>query len=156
MDDELAETGHRPRRARFFLAIHLVAALSLACDTALTRYESIKHARADKLFERGWVPDVLPDDGGPLVEVHDWDTNDGCAIAQFSAADIDGVLTALSRKGFERYSGPFPSSHLSCPFEEKDLAHAPIRFRRRNPSGVTEYAAIDRRGKFLFSASPWF
>jgi hypothetical protein len=63
-----------PGRACLPLAIHLVAVLSIACDTALTRYESIKHAGADKLFERGWVPDMLPDDGGPLVEVHNWDT----------------------------------------------------------------------------------
>lgn len=41
----------------------VATALSLAligCDTVTSRYGTLEEARADRLFERGWLPDVLP------------------------------------------------------------------------------------------------
>ena len=64
--------------------VAVVVAEGAACnETKISRYDTIAEARADRLFERGWVPDVLPFEGGPVREIHDIDSSSRCAQARF-------------------------------------------------------------------------
>lgn len=129
-----------------------VAACSCGCDdTSVTRYETIKDAKADRLFERGWVPDVFPDNAGPLTEAHDIDTNARCALVQFSPGAFGEVLAGLSREGFERYEGALPPRPLrACPFGDSDVRHASTVLRRGDPNRGLEFVVVDRGGKLVF------
>ncbi len=60
----------------------IVAILSLAlasCTRVSGRFEDVSAAEREGFFDRGWLPDVLPIGAGPIVEVHDLDTNARCS-----------------------------------------------------------------------------
>ena len=83
----------QPMRASssFSCLLAVTAAATVACDTVAVHHDADREAaRADRLFDRGWVPDVLPASAGPSVEAHDVDTNERCARAQF-APELAGV-----------------------------------------------------------------
>src|SRR5688572_1093358 len=111
------------RTALVFSTALVSLALFGGCgENSVKRYATIQDAKKDRLFERGWVPDVLPETAGPLTEVHNIDTNARCALGQFSASDLHEVLAALSRDGFEPYDAELPAPPLSnCPFSESDF-----------------------------------
>jgi hypothetical protein len=139
---------------RLFLSIAFVSlTLSLTgCgDTLVTRYATIQDAKKDRLFERGWVPQVLPDTAGPLTEAHNIDTNARCALAAFQPSTFDEVLAALSSEGFQRYDGGVPSPPLwACPFGMSDLRGASIVLQRSGAIGDREFAAITKDGRLMF------
>ncbi|HAS8121970.1 TPA: hypothetical protein I7665_21845 [Vibrio vulnificus] len=47
----------RPMKARFLL---LLLVLTGCSDIVQSHYDNYQQAQADQLFERGWLPDVLP------------------------------------------------------------------------------------------------
>jgi hypothetical protein len=99
----------------------LVLLFTLACDRSgefqVNTYATLGSARSDRLFERGWLPEVLPDDAGPIVEAHDLDTNARCSKSVFPAEASAQVSQALRDLGFEPFSGELPPLPFSrCPF----------------------------------------
>jgi len=42
------------------VAVYVAALALLPSDTVTSRYASLAEARADQVFERGWLPDILP------------------------------------------------------------------------------------------------
>ena len=65
------------------LALALPLATLVGCgERVVHRYETVGEARRDGVFERGWVPDILPDGATALVELHDLDTSARCAGAR--------------------------------------------------------------------------
>jgi hypothetical protein len=140
------------RRQPISIGVLTLVVWSTGCrETFVSHYESVKQARADRLFERGWIPDVLPDDAGPLIEAHNIDTNARCAVARFSPGAFDDVIGALSREGFEPYHGHVPSRPLrACPYHEDEVRNASIALQRRRPDDAREFAAIDRRGTLVY------
>lgn len=132
-------------------ALIAVSCCTACGETSVTRYETVRQARADTLFDRGWVPDVLPEDAGPLIEVHNVESNERCTFAQFPPAAFDIVQTALLRQGFEQHQGPIPKPPFrACPFSADAFGRAAIILRRRGLNGDQEYAAIDKGGTFFF------
>ena len=133
----------------------LVLGVSAGCNEEPVRhYATVVDARNDRLFERGWVPAVLPDAAGPLTEVHNIDTNARCAFAEFAPARLDELLADLSREGFQRHDVAVPSPPLKgCPFDLSDFNGASTVLSRVNASGVTEFAALGESGTFMFMAA---
>ena len=133
----------------------MVLAASYACnEQPVTRYATAADAKNDGLFDRGWVPAVLPDDAGPLTEAHDVDTNASCALAKFSPARFDQVLAALSRERFQRHDAAVPSPPLGgCPFDLSDFKRASTVLSRVSTSGDDEFAALDESGTFMFMSA---
>jgi hypothetical protein len=127
-------------------ACALVVGFSAAScsDTFVTRYDTVSAARADRLFERGWLPDVFPAESGPIVESYDVDTNARCARVTFSAASRVRIQAALSAAGFEATRPPTRKPELrQCPFSGVDADAAPtLLMRRRREFGDLEFAAV--------------
>src|SRR5688500_8592456 len=55
--------------------IILVALLLLPTDVVDNRYSSLADARADHLFERGWLPDILPASAHDIRTTNNLDLN---------------------------------------------------------------------------------
>jgi hypothetical protein len=140
-----------------WLVAIVVAACSIGCsDVSVKRYKSVKDARADRLFDRGWVPDVLPDEAGPLIEAHNIDTNDVCAKAEFEPPMLDSVLSAVAMKGFQHDEGPLaPTPPRACPFRDADITKDWLRFRKADSGGPNEFIAVDKGGTLLYWSSRW-
>ncbi|ENT6844698.1 hypothetical protein ACFD7L_004539 [Vibrio vulnificus] len=62
----------RPMKARFLLLLLVLAGCS---DIVQSHYENYQQAQADQLFERGWLPDVLPVSTTQIEVANDLDNN---------------------------------------------------------------------------------
>jgi len=65
-------------------------------------------ARADGAFNRGWLPEIVPDDSIDIREMHNIDTNKtwGCFVIP---SGTEEVRRKLKRLGASRASGPVSS-----------------------------------------------
>ncbi|EMK3320012.1 hypothetical protein QO227_21105 [Vibrio vulnificus] len=62
----------RPMKARFLL---LLLVLTGCSDIVQSHYDNYQQAQADQLFERGWLPDVLPVLTTQIEVANDLDNN---------------------------------------------------------------------------------
>jgi hypothetical protein len=139
------------RASPLFAATILIAASTSCGETSVTRFETVEAARRQGLFDRGWVPDVLPAAAGPLTEAHNIDTNTRCAYGQFAPLAFEAVEAALSKAGFEPNGGALrPIPFAACSFTQEDAARTSSLLRRSADNGEFEFAAIDRTGRFYY------
>jgi hypothetical protein len=79
---------------------HIVAiAFSLAligCDTVTSRYGTLEEAREDRLFERGWLPDVLPPSTTEIRTKNQLDLNWSEGEFSFRPSEANVLLNRLS------------------------------------------------------------
>ena len=127
-------------------------AVSAGCsENLVTRYATVQDAKKDQVFERGWLPAVLPDTAGPLTEAHNIDTNARCALAEFPPDMFDEVLEALTRDGFQTHDADSPAPPLKlCPFDIDDFRRASIVLRKAGIHGDVEFVGLDKAGTFMF------
>lgn len=88
----------------------LVVALGLpGCspDTVTTRYSTLADARADHLFERGWLPDVLPTSTVRIRTSNNLDLNTSVGEFDFVPAQAPMLFRAL-----------MPGARTDAPFED--------------------------------------
>jgi hypothetical protein len=116
-----------------FLVFTFTVCSTGCSDVSVTRYESVGEARADRLFDRGWVPDVLPDESGPLTEAHNIDTSDTCAKGEFATRDFDS-MAVMSSEAFRRNSGQHApagaASSVSIPRPRHHRRVVPVSSRK--------------------------
>jgi len=129
-----------------------ILVLTAGCrDTLVTRYATVQDAKKDRLFERGWVPDVLPEAAGSLTEAHNIDTNARCAMAVFPANMFDQVLSSLSEQGFQRHDEETPAPPFKlCPFSMADFRRSSIVLRRARANDDVELVGLGKNGTFMF------
>jgi hypothetical protein len=131
---------------------------ALACDPfaefQVNNYPTLEAAQSDLLFERGWVPDVLPAGAGPIVEAHDLDTNARCSKSVFRADASSQVSDALRASGFEEFSGELPPIPFSqCPFSlESARSGGSVFLNTRGATSDREFAVV--AGGVLYFWSP--
>jgi hypothetical protein len=65
-------------------------------DVVRDRYATLADARADGLFERGWLPDVLPSSARDIEVNNNLDLNSSWGRFHFSAADGPDFVSRLS------------------------------------------------------------
>jgi hypothetical protein len=105
------------RRAMLAGLCILAAACGPFDEFQVKSYATHEAAQADRLFERGWVPNVLPQGAGPIVEAHDLDTNARCSKSALPPGGFAEVSEALVALGFRPSSmQPQPLPFAKCPF----------------------------------------
>lgn len=76
----------------------LLALLLAGCtDIVTSRYETLADARADKLFGRGWLPDVLPPTAVDIVTVNNLDSNESHGEFSFDPNEATLLFRQLRR-----------------------------------------------------------
>ena len=97
-----------------FIVVGLVGlVLVLAGDVVTSRYTSISAARADNLFDRGWLPDILPPSAHTIRTSNDLDLN--ISDGEFSFVPSEYPLLASHVKPYKTIATPFANF-------EKDVA----------------------------------
>ena len=107
------------KRRLVFLLFPIVGA---ACDSATSHYQTLAEARADGVFERGWLPDVLPPSAYDISVRNNLDINTSEGRFSFALEDFPQfeerlkslseqaeessrpLAVAVSRQTGERYS----------------------------------------------------
>ena len=85
-----------------FLVVPVAVA---ACDSVASHYETLEEARADRLFERGWLPDVLPPSSYDITVENDLDLNTSQGEFSFSPSEFAQLRDRLSPLGTLADSG---------------------------------------------------
>jgi len=60
-----------------------------ACDLAANQYATLVEAREDRLFERGWLPDILPSTAYDIAVENDLDLNRSQGSFSFAPDDFE-------------------------------------------------------------------
>ena len=136
-----------------FVIVAVLACSAVSCARISERFEDASAAEREGFFRGGWLPDVLPKDAGPIVEVHDLDTNARCSRSDFPTASSSEVEDSLRQQGFDTYTAPLPAPPFkNCPFDLEDAQGADVVLTRTS-SLEREFAAIGRSpGVLLFWA----
>jgi hypothetical protein len=85
---------------RFLLGAFVVLAVLTAIwaiprDAVTTRYATLQEARADHLFERGWLPDLLPPSTHDLRVITHVELNNATGEFRFEPAEFEAFSKAL-------------------------------------------------------------
>jgi len=81
-----------------------IAALSLfGCDVVTSRYATLNDARRDRLFERGWLPDILPPSTRDIRVSNNVDVNTSEGEFSFDPAEFPAFAAQLQRVGNETF-----------------------------------------------------
>src|SRR5688572_23700134 len=105
------------------LIIIACALALLGCDVVTDRYATLQDARSDSLFQRGWLPDILPPSSHDIRTSNDLDLNVSSGEFHFSPQEfpdftaslraytsrdsplesLNGDISRLMRQGFRPY-----------------------------------------------------
>ena len=94
----------RPMRCMLLLVAGAALLLN-GCDEVTSRYALLDDARNDALFDRGWLPDILPPSTHNIRVTNDLDANRSEGEFTFDPADF----TAFAAQ-FESFYQPFEYS----------------------------------------------
>ena len=84
----------------------LLSLCGCAPYTVTSRYATLEEARADRLFERGWLPEVLPASTTGIRTENDLDVNISEGEFSFEPAEASVLFNRLSK-------GAPPTSRLA-------------------------------------------
>ncbi|EJB8415104.1 hypothetical protein MW329_001540 [Vibrio vulnificus] len=84
----------RPMKARFLLLLLVLAGCS---DIVQSHYDNYQQAQADQLFERGWLPDVLPVSTTQIEVANDLDNNSSQGSFVIAEKEMAQFLSQLQR-----------------------------------------------------------
>lgn len=83
---------------RLVSSVSLMALLLAGCRDAVTsRYETRAEAEADRLFERGWLPSIIPPSSRGIVTRNDLDLNLSEGEFRFDRNEKTAFLKRLRR-----------------------------------------------------------
>ena len=76
----------------------IVFLLASGCDTytAESHYANLAQARADHLFGRGWLPDLLPESSTNIRTSNNLDVNTSTGSFEFAPTDFDKLYKKLT------------------------------------------------------------
>jgi len=105
---------------RFVVAATLILAVSLcvlfaavifgAFDTVEDSYQTKEDAKADRLFERGWLPGIIPDSSSDIKVSSNLDINTSCGSFNFNPKELDEFVRSIkaTTKQDTRLMGEYP------------------------------------------------
>ena len=135
-------------------ALILIMIAATSCTRVSEQFEDASVARQEGFFEQGWLPDVLPKEAGPIVEIHDLDTNARCSRTDLPTTFTSQVESSLRQEGFATYTSTLPDPPFNnCPFTVETAQRADIILMRKSPL-EKEVAVLNRSsGVLLFWAA---
>jgi hypothetical protein len=68
----------------------------VACDVVTNRYQTLQDAREDLLFERGWLPDILPASARSIRTSNNADINTSIGEFYFDVQELATLEARLS------------------------------------------------------------
>ena len=113
-------------RSAPLLAAAAILALS-SCEKVTERYATLDDARRDRLFERGWLPDILPPSARDIRVTSDLDVNSSEGEFSFDPMHFAAFVAQLRPVGDSfQYSAARSTWTFSC-----DSARGYCRFSMR-------------------------
>jgi hypothetical protein len=82
-------------RKRSSALVVLFAVVAGCGDVASHRYADLKDARADQLFDRGWLPDLLPPSSTEIDVSNNLDLNESTGQFRFEPAEFNAFARVL-------------------------------------------------------------
>jgi hypothetical protein len=79
-----------------FACATLLSACDVLNDTVESNYGTLVEARADRLFERGWLPDILPPSTRDITTRNQLDLNYSTGGFSFDPSDAQSLTARLS------------------------------------------------------------
>ena len=83
------------------------------CDAVEKQYPTLKDARQDRLFERGWLPDMLPASTKNITTINDRDINTSRGQFFFAPSDFDQFAKYV-KAGAETSSKGYSAYKFAC------------------------------------------
>ncbi|MDX6084051.1 hypothetical protein ACLMM6_13790 [Xanthomonas campestris pv. incanae] len=100
---------------KYFIAISGLTVLSTCTlDVATNRYATLADARADQLFGRGWLPDVLPESSFNIRTINNLDLNTSDGEFLFRPDDSHHLFQQLHRGAPKNVRSPEHSDTISA------------------------------------------
>lgn len=84
---------------RILLSIVLLLALTGCSDVVTTRFVTLAEAKERGAFERGWLPPILPDSSGEIVERNNLDLNTGKGSFEYNLSERPSYMERLAAAG---------------------------------------------------------
>jgi hypothetical protein len=127
------------------LSVCLAALVGQGCsDRSRSQFASAAIARQEGIFTKGWVPDVFPENAGPLVEHHDLDTNARCAMVRLDDEGWKEVADRARELKFAVYeTAPSPPALDWCPFTDAERRRARLVLMRATERDREFIAYVD-------------
>ena len=82
-----------------------IAVAGCTSDIVTSRYATLAEARADHLFERGWLPDVLPPSARNIRTTNNVDLN--TSVGEFEVSTSDLPLLESKVQPLAKLASPF-------------------------------------------------
>ena len=93
-------------------------------DVVTSRYATLNEARADQLFERGWLPDILPPESHSIRTSNNLDLN--TSDGEFSFASSDYGAFAAQLRPYAPMRTPFSNFETEVAEKRADGFHAGV------------------------------
>jgi len=111
---------------RFIIGASLVLAASLCVlfvalilifdvfDTVERNYETKQDAKNDRLFERGWLPDIIPNSSSDIALSSNLDINTSTGSFKFDPEELDEFVRSIENttKQDTRWMGEYPKMEI--------------------------------------------
>ena len=76
----------------------LLTVVLCSCDRVSSKYTTLKDAREARLFERGWLPNILPPSAHSIVVNNDLDVNTSYGQFDFTPPDFPAFAKQLNKE----------------------------------------------------------
>jgi hypothetical protein len=89
--------------AVFGIVLVYMAVLVIFNDSATSRYATMAEAHADQLFDRGWLPEILPGSTANIEINNNLDLNSSWGSFEISPDDLDAFKGHLYLISYKKY-----------------------------------------------------
>jgi hypothetical protein len=116
------------------LGLSWLGLILMSSDVVESDYASLQEAHADQLFERGWLPDILPPSAHDIRTSNNLDLNTSVGGFYFASADYDQFASHLA-----------PYVSMEAPFDRFEQ-----KVQRKRARGFAPGVFVDENSVWVF------